>query len=386
MFQRTLNITKTNSFFLFGPRGTGKTTYLGNALPAQHTLRIDLLADEYLAQLQADPAALINIIEQVKKEWILVDEVQKVPPLLDVVHLLIEKRRQKFALTGSSARKLKRGSANLLAGRAFVFKMFPLTHTELGAAFDLNEVLSYGTLPKIFDLPSAREKALFLKAYAETYLKEEILIEQLIRNLPPFRRFLEISARQDTELVSYSTIARDILVDPKIVSNYYLILEDTLLGFFLEPFHISLRKRQKAAPKFYWFDLGVRRALSGTVDQPVTPKSFEYGSLFESFLVNEIHRLLTYAERSFKLSFARIDENLEVDLIVERQGLPIYLVEIKSGARINRVHAKGLEKLSASLPKAVPLLLSNDRVAKKFGRVTCMHWQDGLKEMGLLPL
>lgn len=299
------------------------------------------------------------------------------------MHYLIEKNKQNFALTGSSARKLKRGSANLLAGRAFVFNLFPLTHIELENQFNLEQVLSYGTLPKIFELESSRDKVLFLKSYAETYLKEEILIEQLIRNLPPFRKFLELSAHQDTELISYSKIARDILVDPKIVKSYYSILEDTLLGFFLEPYHTSLRKRQKHAPKFYWFDTGVRRALSQNVDYEITPGSFEFGSLFESYVVNEIRRLLIYSEKSFKLSFIRVDDNLEIDLVIERQGLPTYLVEIKSSDRINETHVKALTKFAPEINNSKSILLSRDLVQKNINGVVCMHWQDGLKEIGI---
>jgi uncharacterized protein len=384
MFQRLINILDSNSFFLFGARATGKTSYLKTIFTKNRAFWIDLLEGEQLAQLQADPTTLGGMIERAGKEWIVIDEIQKIPALLDTVHLFIEKHQQKFALTGSSARKLKRGSANMLAGRAFVYKLFPLTYLELGDRFDLDTVLSFGALPKIFDFATTRERILFLRAYTETYIKEEILIEQLIRNSPPFRKFLEVSAQQDSEVISYSSIARDVLVDPKIISNYYTILEDTLLGFFLEPFHTSLRKRQKNAPKFYLFDLGVRRTLGGTIDLPVTPKSFEYGSLFESFIVNEIHRLLTYSERSFKLSFVRIDDKFEIDLVVERAGLPTFFIEIKSSSRVNEDHSRALAKLTPNQKGFIPLLLSNDPISKKFDRVLALHWQEGFKELGIV--
>jgi predicted AAA+ superfamily ATPase len=383
MFVRSCNISKSNSFFLFGARGTGKTTYLNQQFNQENSFIIDLLESENLAQLQSRPDSLIDLVKRANKQWCIIDEVQKVPPLLDIVHLLIEKNKQKFALTGSSARKLKGGAANMLAGRAFLFHMFPLTHTEIGEDFDLESILSFGSLPKIFDLPEARDKKLYLKSYAETYLKEEILIEQLIRKLPPFRKFLEISAHQDSEIVSYSNIARDILVDPKIVTNYYSILEDTLLGFKLEPYESSLRKRQKKAPKFYWFDLGVRRVLSGTIDSIVTPQSFEYGSLFESFIVNEIFRLLTYSETSFKLSYIRLDDNLEVDVIIERAGQPTYLIEIKSSDRISETHVKSLKKVSSLINKSIPILISRDKIEKKIDGVSCIYWKNVFKEIGL---
>jgi predicted AAA+ superfamily ATPase len=384
MFPRSLNLIKSNSFFLFGARGVGKTTLLEDYFSPHEVLVLDLLNSELHTQLEARPGRLRELVLQAGKEWVVIDEVQKVPPLLDEVHSLIESNNQRFALTGSSARKLKRGSANLLAGRAFVFNLFPLTHIELGDHFQLENILTYGSLPKIFELQSAREKILFLKAYGETYLKEEILIEQLIRNLPPFRKFLGAAATQDTELVSYSSISRDILVDPKIVKNYYSILEDTLLGFLLEPFHTSLRKRQKNSPKFYWFDLGVRRALTGNIDYEITPASFEFGALFESFIVNEIRRLLSYSERSHSLSFVRIDENLEVDLVIERPGLPTYLIEIKSTDRVHEAHVKSLKKFSPEIKGSVPVLLSRDPISKNIDGVSCFEWRRGLREIGVV--
>ena len=368
---------------MFGARGTGKTTYLSGAFSSKICYSIDLLNTETFAELQAHPNRLAAIIDKNQKEWILIDEIQKVPPLLDEVHRLIESSKQKFILTGSSARKLKRGASNMLAGRAFVYKLFPLTHLELESSFDLEEVLSFGSLPKIFSFTSSREKISFLRSYAETYLKEEILIEQLIRNLPPFRRFLEIAAHQDTDVVSYSNIAKDILVDPKIVSNYYEILQDTLLGLILEPYHTAIRKKQKKAPKFYWFDLGVRRVLAGTIDDRTKPKSYEYGSLFESFIVNEVYRLLTYSERSFTLSFLRVDEKNEADLILERKGLPTYVIEIKSTDRAHEGHASGIKALSGNIRNSIPVLLSNDLHSKKINGVTCWHWKKGMEEMGI---
>jgi len=383
MFRRSLNTSKTNSFFLFGARGTGKTTLLEKDFDAEGSLYLNLLDPDLATQLQVDPGLLRQLVARHEGRWCIVDEVQKVPALLDIVHDLIEKKGSLFALTGSSARKLKRGSANLLAGRAFVFHLFPLTHREMGESFDLDVALAYGTLPKLSELHSPRDKKLFLKAYADTYLKEEILIEQLIRNLPPFKKFLALSAYQDTEVVSYSSLARDVLVDPKIITNYYSILADTLVGFFLEPFHTSLRKRQKKSPKFYWFDTGVRRALAGHLDNEVTPQSYEYGSLFESFVVNEAHRLLNYAERSFQLSFVRIDNNIEVDLIIERAGMPTYVIEIKSTKRVNEEHCRSVKKVSQMIKGSKPLVLSLDQNRKLIDGVECLPWDLGFKEIGV---
>ncbi|MBM4251762.1 MAG: ATP-binding protein [Deltaproteobacteria bacterium] len=381
MFTRIINISKSQSFFLLGARGTGKTTFLQQSFSNIDSHQIDLLSHVDLAALEARPSRLADIVAKQKKQWIIIDEIQKVPALLDEVHRLIESTGQKFVLTGSSARKLKRNASNMLAGRAFMFNLFTLTHVEIGDQFDLGDALSYGTLPKVFSFSSHRDKVLFLKAYAETYLKEEILVEQLIRKLPPFRRFLEIAASQDTKVTSFTNIGRDILVDPKIVSNYYSILEETLLGFSLQPYDTAIRKRQKRTPKFYWFDTGVRRALAGTVDDPARPQSFEYGSLFESFIVNEVFRLLKYAERSFRLSFLRIDEKMEIDLIIERNGMKTFLVEIKSTDMAHEGHVEALRKLSGSFKNSVSLLISRDPICKIIDGVHCLPWQQGIQEI-----
>ncbi|HCU23477.1 MAG TPA: ATPase, partial [Deltaproteobacteria bacterium] len=228
---------------------------------------LDLLDPELANELISYPSNLLARLAPYrgKRTWVVIDEVQKAPPLLDLVHKLIQEKQFKFALTGSSARKLKRGAANLLAGRAFIYHLFPLAAPELQDRFRLEEALKYGTLPEIFSFENASDKSAFLKAYGETYLKEEIITEQIVRNLPPFRRFLDVAAQMNTEVINYSNIAKDIHSDPKTVSGYYDILEDTLLGFRLHAYHRSIRQRQKKAAKFYLFDTGVARTLSGQV-------------------------------------------------------------------------------------------------------------------------
>ena len=383
MYTRQLNIRKTNNFFLFGARATGKSTLLKELFAPEEALVLDLLDKELFGRLVMHPNELNEILEGVKKPWCVIDEVQKIPELLDVVHQQIEKKNFKFALTGSSARKLKRNSSNMLGGRAFLYKLFPLTSRELGADFNLNDVLCFGSLAKIQEFKDPEDKVLFLKSYVDTYLKEEVLVEQLIRSLPPFKKFLEISAANDTEMVQYSNIARDVRSNPNSILNYYSILEDTLLGFFLEPYHTSIRKRQKTSPKFYWFDCGVRRALAGTIDLPVIPQSFEYGSLFESFIVNEINRLLTYTGKSFKLSYFRIDEKIEIDLIIERAGHPTYLIEIKSTKNAHSSHTAHLNHYAKDFPGCVPLLISLDPTRRKIGETLCLPWNEALVELGL---
>lgn len=383
MYHRLLKPSISNSFFLFGARGTGKTTLLKSLFDESQRTIIDLLNPKLVSSFQSNPENFSAEVRSIQKEWIIVDEVQKVPVLLDLVHKHIEEDAKKFILTGSSARKLKRGSANLLAGRAFVYNLFPLTHRELGPSFDLLETLSFGSLPKIFSFNDISEKRQFLYAYCDTYLKEEILVEQIIRNLPPFRRFLDVAAQMNTEQINYTAISKDIHSDPKTVYKYFSILEDTLLGFTLQPYHSSIRKRQKTAPKFYWFDTGVVRSLAGTIEGPLLVQSFEYGRLFESFVINEIHRLLSYQGQRFNLSFLRTKDDAEIDLIIERAGQPTYLIEIKSGSQIDETHVRHLQSFLPNFKNAKAYCLSNDSRTKQFGEVRALHWQQGLLEMGI---
>ena len=235
-------------------------------------------------------------------KYVIIDEVQKLPVLLDVVHLLIENKKSEkiFILTGSSARKLKTDGVNLLAGRAFVCHLYPFSFLEVGGGFNLDHALCWGMLPKIFSLADSEDKEKFLQTYAQIYLKEEIWGEQLIRKLDPFRRFLEVAAQSNGKIVNYLNVSRDVGVDDKSVKNYFSILEDTLLGFMLEPFHHSFRKRLKLSPKFYFIDVGIARALARMLTlQPVESTSY-YGELFEQFIVVECIKLASYFKSEYR--------------------------------------------------------------------------------------
>ncbi|MBI4041861.1 MAG: ATP-binding protein [Deltaproteobacteria bacterium] len=376
MIHRILKLPESHSFFLFGARGTGKSSLLHERFSPEDAHWFDLLNPELADQLIAYPNRLIEMIEaDPSKSWVVIDEIQKVPKLLDLVHLKIFEKKFHFALTGSSARKIKRGAANLLAGRAFILTLFPFTRKELGESFfDLNRALAFGTLPEAWLLDDIADRRRFLKSYALTYIKEEIIAEQVVRNLPPFRRFLEVAASCDTEIINYSNVAKDIHTDPKTVSNYYEILEDTLIAILLPSFHRSIRKRQKQAKKCYFFDPGISRVLSGQIDYELVPKSFEYGKLFEGFIVNEIYRNLTYAEKQFQLSFIRIGDNQEIDLVIERAGQPIFLCEIKASSSVDERDSKHLEVLGRDFENAVKLVISPDKVKKKFGTVMALPW------------
>lgn len=388
MFNRLLKLPEKHSFFLFGARGTGKSTELQQKFANKEHLYIDLLDANEEEVYAKNPNTLIQKIESLakKKCWVVIDEVQKIPKLLDIVHLCIEKYKTFFALTGSSARKLKRGRANLLAGRAFVYHLHPLTHLELKEKFDLNEALQWGSLPEAWQLTDVQDKMRYLRSYTQTYLKEEILVEQIIRKLNPFRAFLEISAQQNGEIINYSNIARDVGVDTVTVQSYFQILEDTLMGFTLSPFHQSIRKRQRTNPKFYYFDLGVKRSLDGTLTQSLIPNTYGFGKSFEHFVITEAMRLNSYFEKDFRFSYLRTKDNAEIDLIIERPGKPTALIEIKSSHSIDERHTRMLENFLPGFKRAEAFCFCLDPMRKKIGNVQVLPWQEGFREIGLHEL
>ena len=374
MFQRSISLPNENSFFLFGARGTGKTTLLRVLFP--DALTIDLLDNRTEEELMMAPHHLEAMIAGSSASHIIIDEIQKIPKLLDEVHRLIEKSENKnrFILTGSSAKKLKSGDANLLAGRAFLRNLFPLTQRELGDAFVLEDALRWGSLPRIFSLESQDSKRDSLDSYAQLYLKEEVWAEQLIRNLPPFRRFLEVAAVNFGKILNASNIAADVGVDPKTVQSYYSILEETLLGFHLDAYRSSVRKRLRQAPKFYFFDNGVSRALARM--QSVLPKegTAYYADLFEQFVINEIFRTNDYEKRDYRFSYLQSASGVEIDLVIERPGKPLALVEIKSTTQVRNDHLSGLENFADSFPDAELFILSRDHNPKRFGRIDALPW------------
>ncbi len=381
MIQRMLKLPKSKSFFLFGARGTGKTSLLRQIFKDNEALYVDLLDVKMAEDFLAYPERFKAILEKATSHysWVVIDEIQKVPKLLDYVHQFITAKHFKFALTGSSARKLKRGASNLLAGRAHVFNLYPFTVEELSKSFDLDTVLSFGALPESILENSDQDRKRYLESYTQTYLKEEIISEQVLRNLPPFIRFLDVAAQTNTEIISYTNIAKDVGSDPKTISNYFDILEDTLLGIRLPSYSKSIRKQQKKSSKFYFFDTGVVRSILGQTDFRVTPKSFEYGMLFESFIVNEVYRILKYSERNFKLSFLRVGEKQEIDLIIEQNNKPTILCEIKSTDKVHDLHVANLVALGKSIKNSQSFVISRDSSEQIIEGVQCLHWQHFLK-------
>lgn len=384
MFHRIINIPKSNSFLLFGARGTGKSTLLKNFFSEKKTLFIDLLHPDTEDHFLRSPAELSQQILKEGPDVVVIDEIQKVPKLLDVVQsIMFDQPRLQFAMTGSSARKLRRGGANLLAGRAFLKYIFPLCFDELGGVFDLDQSLVFGTLPAVCNLENATDKKEFLHSYALTYYKEEIQAEQLVRKLAPFRNFLEVAAQSNGQIVSYANIARDVNADIKTVQSYFQILEDTLIGFLLEPFHLSVRKRQRQNPKFYFFDTGLARALARTLDLGISRQTSMYGDLFEQFVILEINKRNQYFMKDYRLSYLRTKDDAEIDLILERPGLPMALLEIKSATRVDKHHLSALGRFRRDMPQCEAFCLSQDPVAKIINGIQVLPWQRAISELGL---
>jgi predicted AAA+ superfamily ATPase len=385
MFNRLVQFSQTNSFFLFGARGTGKTHLLKNRLDSIPSLYIDLLNPDTFQKLSLHPNTLKEQLDALPSStrWVVIDEIQKIPSLLDIVHQQIEIGRFLFVLTGSSARKLRHGSANLLAGRAFVYNLFPLTAQEAGDQFSLSAALRWGTLPRIFALQNDIERSDYLRSYTHTYLQEEVMQEQIVRKLDPFRRFLAVAAQMSGQIVNFSKIARDAGTSVSTVQSYFQILEDTLIGTLLDSFHESVRKRQRGNPKFYFFDTGIQRALDNTLTVDLLPQTYAYGVAFEHFIVNEIQRLQSYKRKDYRLSYLRTQDGVEIDLIVERPGQKRLLLEIKSTERVGLDDVRDLKRLAPDIPNSEALCVSRDPDPKVIEGVRCVPWQRGLEEMGL---
>lgn len=386
MFPRICKAPKTNSFFLFGARGTGKTTWVQSVFSNEQTLYVNLLLPRVEQQLSLRPDDLIGMVESKSPEWVIIDEVQKIPKILDVVHHLIESRKTKFVLTGSSARKLKGAGVNLLAGRAFLREMFPLTFQEIGKdVFDLSNALHFGTLPKIFGFDSQQDKCEFLESYAHLFLREEIAAEQVVRKIDPFRKFLEVAAQANARIVSHASIARACGVDPKTVQTYFQILEDTHLGFILEPWIGSVRERVMRHPKFYFFDLGVTRALARQLETRLNPSTSLYGDLFEQWMVLEVIRWARYSQRNIQIFYYQPHGGKEIDLVVSRPDCLPLLIEIKSTEQVEERHIAALLSSGAHFEDATKLCVSRDPLAKVIAGVRCVPWQEFLEGLYSVP-
>jgi len=363
------------SFFLFGPRGTGKSTFVHQHF--KNALFIDLLDPERVRFFSAMPERLKEIVDaQPKSGRLVIDEIQRVPDLLTVVHSLIEKRKGwDFVLTGSSARKLKRTGVNLLGGRALLYSMHPFIAAELKNHFNLTRALSYGLLPLVLASESPAE---VLRSYAALYLREEIQMEGLVRNIGNFSRFLEAVSFSHASVLNVSNIARECEVERKVVEGYVGILEDILLGWRLPIFTKRAKREVTVHPKFYLFDTGVFRSLrpTGPLDRP---EEIE-GQALEGLVAQHLKAWIGYSSERRDLFFWRTRSGVEVDFVVYGKET-IWALEVKNAKKIHPGDLRGLRSFKEEYPMSKTLLLyrGNDRLIKD--GVLCLPCNDFLRRL-----
>jgi len=371
LYYRKLNLLallEKKSFFLLGPRATGKSFLVKEQLGKQSVIFNLLRSDIYL-KLSANPWELEPMIDaavsQGHEKFIVIDEIQKVPHLLDEVHRLIEDKKMRFLLTGSSARKLKHGHANLLAGRAWTANLYPLSFSEI-PNFDLERYLRFGGLPSVYGSEYPMEE---LHAYTQTYLYEEIQAESLVRKLPQFSRFLTIAALANGQMLNFTKIASDAGVPASTVREYYTLLEDTLIGFMLTPWVKSKKRKAVSTAKFYLFDTGVCHTLAQT--QTVDRNSNLYGRSFEHWVGLELRSYLSYKRLNEPLHYWRSTHQHEVDFIIDDR----IAIEVKATKKITPQDLKNLQYLGEEKIFQKFYLISQDSIESKHGSIHCLPWK-----------
>jgi predicted AAA+ superfamily ATPase len=335
----------SENFFLWGPRQSGKSMLLKATYP--NAIWYDLLKSDVYVRLLEKPHLLREelLFAASEKKWrlVVIDEIQKIPALLDEVHWLIENTHWVFGLCGSSARKVRRGHANLLGGRAIRYELFGFVAEEIGEAFNLTKMLNSGYLPRHYLTPDPER---LIRAYVNDYLKEEIVAESLTRNLPAFSNFLSSAALSDTELVNYATIARDCGVSGITVKEYFQILIDTMLGHFLEAWRKRPKRRVIGAPKFYFSDVGVVNYLAKR--GKLEPGSELFGKAFENWVFHELCAHKAYSGKDYDLSYWRLASGIEVDFILGDMEIA---VEAKATSKVTSDHLRGLREVIKDHPK-----------------------------------
>ena len=392
MIKRQLDLSKIiaegNSTFLFGARGVGKTWLIQETLALrlpETVLKIDLLQFSEYSRYLRNPTLFREEVEAFRFSTdadtvtVVIDEVQRIPELLNEVHSLMNEhyRRIQFILSGSSARKLRRQGTNLLAGRALSTHLHPLIHSEF--TVPLQQRLLLGDLPGVVvDNPQPIET---LKGYAETYLKEEIFQEALVRRLDSFTRFLEVAAQYHTKIIQAQNIAKASGVSAPTIKEYLQILEDTLIAFRLPGWNASTTKQLRTTPKLYLFDNGIANALKGELSIEIRESSSRFGELFEAMVVQEIFRARDYHRLEFKLSYWQTNYDAEVDIVLSRgAGSPVAAIEIKSSTEVEDKHLSGLLAFSQDWPKAKLQCWARVPRPIRRGKIDILPWKIGLAQ------
>lgn len=373
MYTRLVKAPDYKSFFLFGPRGTGKTTWVREMFP--NALYLDLLGSTLYSELLANPQRLDGLVSKEPHNFVIIDEIQRIPDLLHEVHRLIENKNIKFILTGSSARKLRRKGVNLLAGRALALKMYPLTAVELGADFDLEKSLSYGQLPLAYLEP---DPVKFLKSYVSTYLEEEVFQEGLTRNLSGFARFLETASFSQGSVLNTAEISREASIDRKLAEGYFKILEDLLIAYRLPVFNKKAKRKLITHPKFYFFDTGVYNAIKplGPLDRP----EYNRGIDFETLFLQNLIATNDYLNLGYKIYYYRTKDGNEVDFIVYgERGMMAF--EIKSNKTFTSNHIRGLKAFIKDYPMTKGYLIYGGDRPMYDGGINIIPMEEALKTL-----
>ncbi len=370
MYARTIKPPQNKSFFLFGPRGTGKSTWVRNVF--KDSFYLDLLESDLYNLLLASPRRLDTLISPGYEGWVVIDEIQRVPELLNEVHRLIENRRLLFVMTGSSARKLRRKGTNLLAGRALTRRMHPLTAMELGDDFSLAHSLKLGQMPMTF---ADSDPEAYLSSYVQTYLREEVQQEGLTRNLQAFARFLEVASFSQAALLNISEVARECDVNRKLAEEYFNILEDLLLAERLPAFKKRAQRRLVSHPKFFFFDVGVYRAIRprGILD---VPEEID-GAAMETLVFQELRAVNDHFDLGYQIYFWRAGTQVEVDFVLYgERGL--IAIEVKRTASLRKRDLSGLKAFCRDYPMARAILIYGGRYRRYEQDVEVIPIQEAL--------
>jgi len=347
MIKRQISLPQNTSFFLFGPRGTGKSYIIKERYPK--SVYIDLLESETYRLLMSKPERLREYTALHGNLPVVIDEIQKVPNLLNEVHRLIENEKINFVLTGSSARKLKETQANLLAGRALKYNLFPLTLSEIGKDVSLDKILKEGLLPTIYDPDKSIDPAKYLESYVQVYLEGEVLQEGLTRNLANFSRFLEIASFSQGQQLNVSEVAREASINRKVAESYFGILYDLLIAYELPVFKKRVKRKLVSQSKFYYFDIGVYSTIKpkGFLDR----RENEEGLLYESLVLQEIVATNSYLGSKYEISYWRTKSGVEVDFVLYGED-ELIAIEVKRKDNISKSDITGLLTFKTDYPMA----------------------------------
>lgn len=378
-FNRLINLPQSKSCFLLGPRGTGKSFWLKKNFA--DSIYIDLLDSAHYFRLLAAPEQLSSYIPKNYHGDVIIDEIQRIPDLLNEVHRLIEASSIRFILTGSSARKLRKQGVNLLAGRALTYYMYPLTADELGQQFNLQNSLLYGHLPSIYSEENNEYSSEYLNSYISTYLKEEVLQEGLTRNLEAYARFLQIASFSQGETLNISEVARECGLNRKLVESYFIILEDLLLSIRIPVFTKKAKRRMQQHPKFYYFDVGIYRSIrpKGPLD---SPQEID-GAALETLFLQEVRAINSYYALGYEIYYWRTADQLEVDFILYGEK-GILAFEVKRKSKYTKNDLKGLKAFLKDYPMTKAYLLYGGNDVFYDGDISILPLEKTLRELATI--